>query len=172
MIRLTGVREMEAKLMAVADSREVRSAMAAAGAKVLASMATDAIRDAKLRPAPWPPLAASTKKGIGAAAAKTRKRKAAKAKAAEKAVAGHVLLYRTGALSQSLRPVASGDTFGVASDRPYAVFHQFGTSKMPARPFVPALGKPGAEKLTPAAEKAVAEAAQAAFDAALRRITG
>lgn len=155
---------MQAKLMAVADSREVRSAMAAAGAKVLASMATDAIRDAKLRPAPWPPLAASTKKGIGAAAAK--------AKAAEKAVAGHVLLYRTGALSQSLRPVASGDTFGVASDRPYAVFHQYGTKKMPARPFVPALGKPGAEKLTPAAEKAVAEAAQAAFDAALRRITG
>lgn len=172
MIRLTGVREMEAKLMAVADSREVRSAMAAAGAKVLASMATDAFRNEKLRPAPWPPLAASTLARVGSKAAANRKTAKARARAKAKAAADRKPLYDSGALSQSMRPVSSGETFGVASDRPYAVFHQYGTKKMPARPFIPAPGDPGAEKLTPAAEKAVAEAAQAAFDAALRRITG
>lgn len=56
----------------------------------------------------------------------------AKAKAA-KAVSGKKMLYESGTLFRSI--VASGPR--VVSDRDYAVFHQFGTRKMPARPFVP-----------------------------------
>ena len=54
----------------------------------------------------------------------------------------------------------------MTSDAPYAKYHQLGTKKMPARPFVPALGPPGQEQLT---EKA-AQFVKSAIDAELKKI--
>ena len=94
------------------------------------------------------------------AKAKEWKAKARAAKAA--AIADRKPLIDTGLLSKGIMPVSGADVFGVRSDRPYAVFHQYGTRNMPARPFVPALGAPGSERLTPDAERSVRDAMDAA----------
>jgi phage gpG-like protein len=72
---------------------------------------------------PWPPLAAATLR---------RKR------------AGAAILFRTGALLESLRGPSGAnhveeigpDTLTLGSRLPYAIFHQLGTRRMPARPII------------------------------------
>ena len=49
---------------------------------------------------------------------------------------GGSLLYRTGALNNSIQYRLSEHTLTVYSNVGYAKYHQFGTSKMPARPFM------------------------------------
>lgn len=49
----------------------------------------------------------------------------------------HRLLQKTTLLRRSLRATAEASGAAVVSDRKYAGFHQFGTRKMVARPFVP-----------------------------------
>ncbi len=50
-------------------------------------------------------------------------------------------LIDTGALFRSIRVAEpQGDSVEITSDRPYATYHQFGTTRMPARPFIPAIG--------------------------------
>jgi phage gpG-like protein len=47
-------------------------------------------------------------------------------------------LYKSGAMKHSIRIVdANNEHVLVGTDRFYAKFHQFGTKKMPARPFFP-----------------------------------
>ena len=172
-----GSEELRRKLESL--GRDAAAKLPAVAARAMATVATEAFNKAELRPAPWPPLAASTLGRAGAASkgatdarkkaaefrrkareqdyatvwlegkAKAKAAKAAeaaakkarewrgKAKAAKAAGAGNrKMLYRTGALFRSV--VASGSR--VVSDREYAVYHQFGTSRMPARPFVPVAG--------------------------------
>lgn len=51
---------------------------------------------------------------------------------------GRPILYKSGALVQSIRVVeVTNRSVTVGTDRPYAVFHQFGTRKLPPRPFFP-----------------------------------
>lgn len=205
---VTGLKEVEDKLKRL-GSDDTRRRANLAGARVLVSMATQAFRVPSMRPAPWPPLAASTlgRAGSSSTGAKQARKKAAEfaAKAAQIAEGGAKLtgkkleaalrkseaaakkarewkgraktaaakaagsrqpLYDTGALSQSLTLKIGAGKAGVASDRPYAAYHQYGTKKMPARPFVPALGPPGQEQLT---EKA-AQFVKGAIDAELKKI--
>ena len=82
--------------------------------QAVASRATMAFRTASLRPSPWSPRKPSKKDD------------------------GHPLLIRTGALRQSIRWRTNGtDTVVVGTDRKYAIYHQRGTKRMPARPFFP-----------------------------------
>jgi len=94
--------------------RDRRPVLGAMGL-ALASLTRRTWRDASLRALPWP-------------ATQT----------------GRPILYRSGALVQSIRVVeVTNSSVTVGTDRPYAVFHQFGTRKtekhagLPARPFFP-----------------------------------
>lgn len=83
-----------------------------------ASRATLAFRTAALRPSPWAPRKASRRDD------------------------GHPLLIRSGTLRQSISWRLEGDdTVVVGSGQKYARHHQFGTKRMPARPFFPIDGK-------------------------------
>lgn len=208
---IAGLKEVEDTLKRL-GSTDTRRRANLAGAKVLVSMATQAFRVPSMRPAPWPPLAAST---LGRAGASSKGAKEARAKAAEwhakamkiaeagagltgkklesalrrseaaskkarawkvkaksaaaKAAENRQPLYDTGALSQSMALKIGAGKAGVASDRPYAAYHQYGSrdgKHPPARPFVPALGPPGQEQLT---EKA-AQFVKGAIDAELKKI--
>lgn len=53
----------------------------------------------------------------------------------------HALLKFTGALYGSIRPEVAGVTGKVVVGTDYAPFHESGTSKMPARPFMYPVGK-------------------------------
>lgn len=205
---VTGLKEVEDKLKRL-GSDDTRRRANLAGARVLVSMSTQAFRVPSMRPAPWPPLAASTlgragsaSKGAKEARAKSREWSEKAMKIAEagagltgkklekslaqaaradkkarewktraktaraKAMENRQPLYDTGALSQSMTLKIGAGKAGVASDRPYAAYHQYGTKKMPARPFVPALGPPGQEQLT---EKA-AQFVKGAIEAELKKI--
>ena len=80
--------------------------------QAVASRATQAFRTSSFRPSPWAP----------------RKDKKAK----------HPLLIRSGNLRQSITWRWNGDdAVVVGSPAKYARYHQFGTKRMPARPFFP-----------------------------------
>ena len=80
--------------------------------QAVASRAQQAFRTATFRPAKWEP----------------RKRKGD----------GHPLLIRSGNLRQSITWRFNGDdAVVVGSPAKYARYHQFGTKRMPARPFFP-----------------------------------
>lgn len=96
-----------------------QKALQAAGT-VLVSLAKRAFNEADVRPLPWDPLKPAT------IAAKKRK--------------GYSegILKASGALMKSPRIIEVTDTsVRVGTDRPYARYHQEGTSKMPPRPFFP-----------------------------------
>ena len=80
--------------------------------QTVASRATQAFRTPSLRPSPWAP------------------RKDSKSK--------HPLLIKSGNLRQSITwRLKSSDTVEVGSSAKYALYHQTGTKRMPARPFFP-----------------------------------
>ena len=208
---VVGLKEVEDTLKRL-GSDDTRRRANLAGARVLVSMSTQAFRVPSMRPAPWPPLAASTlgragsaSKGAKEARAKSREwsekamkiaeagagltgkklekslaqaaradKKAREWKARAKTARANAMenrqpLYDTGALSQSMTLKIGAGKAGVASDRPYAAYHQYGSrdgKHPPARPFVPALGPPGQEQLT---EKA-AQFVKGAIDAELKKI--
>lgn len=134
---------MRRALAAMQDKRPVLEA----GGEVLASHATRAFRQDSLRPAPWDPLAASTLKRKGRDSG---------------------LLIDTGMLFASLsgaQPAVwevGSEQIEVGTDREYAVFHQFGTKKMPARPFFPV---DGGGELTAAAARELKATLEAAIGA-------
>ena len=104
------------------------------GGFALMQCALAAWRDESMRPAPWQPLAPATVE---------RKAKAGKT----------AMLIFERHMQQSLRVgVPSGGKVEVGNDAFYAPFHQFGTRKMPARPFIP-MREDGS--LVPAAERKV-----------------
>ena len=54
--------------------------------------------------------------------------------------ADHSPLFRTGGLRDSIYTVIAGKKAGVGSDSPIAAYQEYGTSRIPARPFIaPAL---------------------------------
>lgn len=130
---------------------EGRTKVLKAGGHAIAAMATRAFRDESLRPSPWLPLAKKT--------------------LAKKAAGRTSPLIDTGALFRSVRvEQPEGDSVEIVSDRPYATYHQFGTTRMPARPFIPASGGAdgGAAQLTDAAEASVKAAMAAQAKAEMR----
>jgi len=124
------------KLDAMKDTRPILEA----GGFMLKQCALSAWRDEAMRPAPWRPLKPATVE---------RKEKAGKT----------AMLIFERHMQQSLRVgVPSGGKVEVGSDAFYAPFHQFGTGRMPARPFIP-MREDG--KLVPAAEQKVFSAMRA-----------
>lgn len=94
-------------------ARAQKRALQDIGAAV-ASRATRAFRTTGLRPSPWAPRRPS------------------------KADDGHPLLIRSGTLRRSIGWKLDGsDAVAVGSSHAYALYHQFGTRRMPARPFFP-----------------------------------
>ena len=104
-----------------------RSAALRAGAQSIAEDGTRAFREPALRPSEWADYSQS---------------KAGQKYKAQKMKKGRTqMLIDEGFLAKSIR-VASVDSkrAEIVSDREYAAYHQFGTKKMPARPFLPFAG--------------------------------
>lgn len=90
----------------------------------------------------WAPLAPATLKRYAQA-----DRRPARGGGTEVVRAG-TLLERTGLMRASLNHVASADQVEVGFGRPYAAYHEFGTSRMPRRGLLttnPQTGELGAE---------------------------
>ena len=80
--------------------------------QAVASRATLAFRSSMFRPSPWAPR--------------------------KKPGDGHPLLIRSGHLRQSISWKLDGDdAVVVGTSQKYAKYHQYGTKKMPPRPFMP-----------------------------------
>ena len=125
-----------------AMARAQRNALVVIGNSVK-NLATDAFKNPALRPSPWAP----------------RK---------NNADPGRPLLYKSGDLKQNFRSVVTGpDTVVVGTKVEYARYHQHGTKKMPARPFLP-VDKSG--QLTPDCMREIKEAVEEAFAIELRKI--
>lgn len=132
-------------------ARAQRKALSAIGAHV-ASEATQAFRDPKLRPAPWAPRK-DTRHGDRASGRDS-----------------HPLLIKSGALRQSISwRVTAPDTVVVGSDKKYGPYHQFGTKNMPARPFFP-IDKSG--RLTPRMMRKINADVEKAFTSEMRKLGG
>lgn len=77
----------------------------------LTNITVEAFRDSSMRAGDWPP---------------------------RKDDQPHNLLMKSGTLWKSFRVTeTTNESVTVGTDRPYAQFHQLGTSKMPARPMLP-----------------------------------
>ena len=120
-----------------AMARAQRNALVVIGNSVK-NLATDAFKNPALRPSPWAP----------------RK---------NNADPGRPLLYKSGELKQNFRSVVtSPETVVVGTKVKYARYHQHGTKKMPARPFLP-VDKSGQlmpdveRKIRKIADRAIAE---------------
>ncbi|MFA7097234.1 MAG: phage virion morphogenesis protein [Gammaproteobacteria bacterium] len=129
-------------LIKLASDATMKKALEAGGT-VLARAARLSWPEPARRPEPWAPLAAST----------VRRK-------------GHdKLLYETGHLGDSitLGDVTSREAT-VGTDAPYSIFHQLGTKRMAARPFIPVDSK-GALELT--AEVEIRRAMEGVIEAAV-----
>ncbi len=120
-LEIKGARELEEKLKA-ALSDTTKTAVVADMAAELLDMTEANFRSARYRPVEWAPLAEST-----------RKRKK-----------GKRILVDNGTMIRGFSiQNASASGAEIVNTQPYAVYHQFGTKTMPARPFVPATGEYG-----------------------------
>ncbi|MDD4059173.1 MAG: phage virion morphogenesis protein [Kiritimatiellae bacterium] len=122
--------EKLARAIRALGSAEAMARVARVAGEELAIMAAEAFHSERVRPAEWPPLSRRTEAGMS----KARKRGAKKRGSARP-------LVDTGTLMRSFEVgAADGDGVTVKSTQDYAVYHQYGTRKMPARPFIPATG--------------------------------
>lgn len=152
-IKITGVAELETALAKVAGA-ETKSRISEAAATVLQSMAELNFRSDRNRPATWPDFAESTKKSMSKKRKKSPK-----------------LLIDNATLLRSLSVTEGADGASLESAVDYAGYHQYGTKKMPARPFVPVTGEYGKEATpTPEAEKRMMKAAEAALKAEMGKL--
>lgn len=136
--------DLRKKIKAMQNPQRALNAMGTA----LVSLAKRSFNEPGVRALPWAPLAPGTIK---------QKQKQGRSEG---------ILKRTGALFRSPRVVSvTGNTVTVGSDRPYAKYHQLGTSKMPARPIFPVTPD---GKLTPLATKTVKAAALAGLKADMK----
>ena len=93
---------------------------------------------------PWPPRLGATRRGTGVPPVNTRKMRVPRRSGRPGQAQGLPLLIRTGALRDSLiGPSAPGHieetdeaSLTIGSRLPYAMFHQLGTRRMPARPMI------------------------------------
>ena len=128
--------EKLARAIRALGSAEAMARVARVAGEELAIMAAEAFHSERVRPAEWPPLSRRTEAGMS----KARKRGAKKRGSARP-------LVDTGTLMRSFE-VGAADGDGVTikntasneKGKDYAVYHQYGTKKMPARPFIPATG--------------------------------
>ena len=112
--------------------------------QAVASRATQAFRTAAFRPSPWAPR---KKKGDG-----------------------HPLLIRSGNLRQSITWRFNGsDSVVVGSPARYAIYHQMGTKRMPARPFFP-IDERG--QLTPTAQRDIKDNVEAIYKKEIDKVFG
>ena len=110
--------------------------------QAVASRATLAFRTPQMRPSPWAPRKPSYTVTVNKKTGKKTKK-----------LDNHPLLIKTGSLRQSIGwKLRGSDTVVVGTDRKYAGYHQTGTKRMPARPFLPVDDK---GKLTPQMEQKV-----------------
>ena len=95
--------------------------------QAVASRATLAFRTPQMRPSPWAPRKPSYTVTVNKKTGKKTKK-----------LDNHPLLIKTGSLRQSIGwKLRGSDTVVVGTDRKYAGYHQTGTKRMPARPFLP-----------------------------------
>lgn len=139
------VRDLLSPGLASAASRETMRRALEAGGTVLARAARLSWPEPGRRPVPWAPLAAST----------VRRK-------------GHdKLLYDTGRLRDSITlGMVTDRTATVGTDAPYSIYHQMGTKRMDARPFIPADGQGG---LTPQAAGEIKDVMEGVIRAAAQR---
>ena len=166
--------KLEAALKTVADEA-ARESVAEEQINVLRAIAEQNFRSPTLRPAPWPPLAASTIAGFSGARRKAELRRQKQAAKRGKPRPDPRQLIDNGVLVRSLDVQNITDLGAeLVSTTDYAGYHQFGSVKRPgrppARPFVPVTGAWGSElQPTPAAEKRMLRAGKAALRAAAER---
>ncbi|MGI5868672.1 MAG: hypothetical protein ACOX9C_04400 [Kiritimatiellia bacterium] len=161
----SGGEEFNRALRALGSDAAMR-AVAMEAAEELKIMTELSFNSASMRPAEWLPLSGATEAGLS----KARKRAAKKRGAAKP-------LIDTGTLMKSFSIEDAGpDGATLASDtaankgRQYAAYHQHGTKKMPARPFVPAVGGYNeVAKPTDKARRRLETAMKRALAAAARR---
>lgn len=121
--------------------RQILGAMAA---KFLFITSQNFGQSGAYRPSPWAPLSKSYAKRVGRP---------------------YPTLYLSGDLFRSVRLSVSDEVATVSWEDEKASWHQEGTSRMPARPFLPIKGA----GLTPLAEMECIKAAQITMDAILQR---
>ena len=125
-----------------AMARAQRNALVVIG-NLVKNRATDAFKNPALRPSSWAP----------------RK---------HNADPGRPLLQKSGELMRNFRSVVTGpDTVVVGTKVEYARYHQHGTKKMPARPFLP-VDKSG--QLTPDCMREIKEEVEDIYMKELRKI--
>lgn len=119
------------------------SPISAQAAEMAANWGKRAFLEESLRPAPWAPWSPKYEKRLKGKFAAKVSRMRSKAKR-ESQVFDRKLLIDKDLLRRSIRAFEVGErnsdggyVANIASDREYAAYHQFGTSKMPARPFLP-----------------------------------
>ena len=120
-------------------SSALRRKIVESAASELQSMSERTFNSTRFRPTEWPELKESTKK------------QKARLKLSSKPLQAHGTLKR----SLSTSGILADDTSASFDDgTEYGVYHQYGTRKMPARPFVPVTGEFGSDATpTPAALK-------------------
>jgi len=168
--------EALAGVIAKIDKRKLLDAAGAA----LASVATRSFREQGKRPSAWAPLSPNTirqrnaqkysrseTKGVSKKEHKTDRQIARgpnKTELRNMEMTGGLahgnVLIDTGALVQSIiAQNNTGESVNVSSAVPYAGYLQYGTKKMPARPFLPF--DPGTGELSEAGKIAVEDAVEA-----------
>jgi phage gpG-like protein len=121
-------------------------AVAEAMGLAVTALTIRSFNDPSVRAAPWSPLREAT-----------LARKIAEGKST-------AILKRNVLLARSWRITElGGDYAKVGSDRFYAWFHQFGTSRVPARPMLPIVGAPGSAQFTPLAVARMISVAKSAI---------
>lgn len=133
----------------VADKRPILEAVGLQ----LVSIAQRSFNDPALRAAPWAPLKGATL--------------AAKIKAGKSTA----ILKRDVVLARSWRVAGlTASTVTVATDRPYAGYHQFGAPRagIPARPMLPFIGGPESAVLAPWAREKLTKIGQAKLASLLK----
>ena len=145
------VKDQVSSVLDQLGTKRPAKAVSEAMALAVVGLTIRAFNEPALRAAPWPDLKESTVK--------------------EKAKRGgaNAILKRSTLLFRSWRVIeATAAGARVGSDRPYAVFHQFGTDRsLPARPMLPLLGGPGDATFTPLAIRRMTSVGKAALDGLL-----
>lgn len=119
MLRVRLQSESAVSLLETIAQRLARAEELLASAAPVVAAAMELNFDEEGRPVRWAPLAPRS------AAWKARR-----------FGAGLRILERTGALRRSITTRLEGRALVASSDVPYAAFHQFGTRRLPARPFL------------------------------------
>jgi phage gpG-like protein len=137
---------ISAVLAALGGKLKQPKVVAEAMGLAVVSLTLRSFNDPGVRAAPWAPLTPATlarKIAEGTSTAILKR---------------HVVLARSWRITELTARYVK-----VGTDRPYAAFHQWGTSRVPARPMLPLQGDPGAAKFTPLAERRMVSVAKAAL---------